>query len=531
MKTLHASPIKAVRPLAGMARIRPRPACKPRLAAAARARTWLAAIALLALSAWQATAFAGDPYMIDPAFPWQGFNANHFGVSLTAPNQSNAGKKIATLSDGTLVVASLVKKLDGSQTNPYWNIGLTRYDPVSGLALPWPNRTPAYAGIMPWDIVCPNEPSARFSWIQDIKVIDGRILVVANRAYEQDESDIDVRVVVFGEDGSFKSTNTVFGTGAAEYVGGMETYQTVTSVGQQIVRTNHVVVAAIRSGNPPRPLFRRYELTAAGMLEDRTGVVNLNTHYCANTQLDCQPAGVALGAQALQDVHPKIYVLNRVHEAGRGYFSVTRVNQNGVADSTWYGRLVGGNAASSIVANAIAVRTTGPEEQVYVASNRHRSCRDGMEIDSLDNDGDLHHYIDVGGSDNTNPGACALLSSSFSTALAIDGDRLALVGFDERYGGMGAPEPDVDATLSIVDIGNAGLTLQNHQVFGYEDATTRYAHSGAWGVVATGDGRFVLAGDGRYFATETDGSAGKTFSFILGLMPGDQIFASGFENQ
>lgn len=531
MKTLHASPIKAIRPLTGMGRIRPRPAGKSRLTTAAQARTWFATIALLALSAWQSIAFAADPYTIDPAFPWQGFNPNNFSVSATLPNQSSAGKKIATLSDGTLVAASLVKKLDGSQTNAYWNIGLTRYDPVSGLALPWPNLPPAYAGIKPWDIVYPNVSNARFSWIQDIKVIDGRILVVANRAYEQDESDVDVRVVVFGEDGSFKSNNTVFGTTAAEYVGGMEVYQTVTNVGQQIVRTNHVVVAATKSGNPPRPLFRRYELTAAGTLEDKTGVVNLNTHYCANTQLDCQPAGVALGAQVLQDVPPKIYVLNRVFEAGTGYFSVTRVNQNGVADATWDSRRVRGNAASSIVANAIAVRTAGAEEQIYVASNRTHSCRDGMEIDSLTSTGVIDQYIDVGGSDESNPTICAMLSTSYSTALAIDGDRLALAGFDERLGPIGATETDVDATLSIVDISNAGLTLQNKQVFGYEDATTRYAHSGAWGVVATSGGRFVLAGDGRYFATETDGSAGKTFSFILGLMPNDRIFASGFEAQ
>lgn len=92
------------------------------------------AVVLLLVSAMPSKALPVDTYAPDSAFPWHGFNPNAFGVSLSPPHQSNLGQKIAKLSDGTLV-ASLVKKLDGSQDNGLWNLGLTRYDSITGYAL------------------------------------------------------------------------------------------------------------------------------------------------------------------------------------------------------------------------------------------------------------------------------------------------------------------------------------------------------------------------------------------------------------
>ena len=490
----------------------------------ARTRGLLAGIALLALLTWQAVAFAADPYVADPAFPWQGFNANAFGVPLTGPNQSNAGRKVAKLADGKLVVASLVKKLDGSQANGLWNLGLTRYDPETGLALPWSNRDAAYSGIKPWDIVYPNTAAAGYNWIQSVKVLDGHILVAVNRQFSG--SDVDVYVLVFGEDGSFQSSTGIFTTSAAEHVGGMDAYQTLTSVGVQIIRTNTVVVAATKLGSPSRPLFRRLELNANGSLTDKTGVVALNTHYCADTTRDCEPAGVALGVQLLQSTSPYIYVLNRVFESGIGYFTVTRVNANGTADASWSGQRIYGIGDASLWAEAIAVRPGFQNDEIFVASERKLSCRNGIEVDRLDQHGENTSWASVGGSDSSNPTFCLLLSRSYPNALAIDGDRLALAGFDATSPLL-LGEENVDAALSILDIRGDALKLQNKQVFSYAD-DERLAHSGAWDVLPTGRGRFVLAGDGRHFASEIDGSAGKTFSFLLGVRP-DRLFGDGFD--
>jgi hypothetical protein len=510
----------------------PDPLARPAAAAVRlRASRWLAFVALLALAAWQAPVFAGDPYVIDPAFPWHGFNPNNFAVSATLPNQSSAGKKIARLSDGTLVVASLVKKLDGTQVNSLWNIGLTRYDPVSGLALPWPNRTPAYNGLRPWDIVFPNSATAKVGWIQSVKVLDGNILVAIN--WHHSSSDIDVRVLVFGEDGSYKSDFLAFGALVAEYVGGMDVYQTTSSNGPEIIRTNAVVVAATKAGSPPRSVFKRLELNANGTLTDKTGVVALDTHYCAATTRDCEPAGVAAGSQLLMSMAPKIYVLNRVFESGKGYFMVTRVSANGVADPSWSGQRIGGIAGTSLWAEAIAVRSLftpqGLQDEIFVASERTRTCRNGMEVDRLGNTGANTHWTDVGGSDLADPSLCIALSttSSYPTSLALDGDRLALAGFDVTHQLFGA-EDDVDVAFTILDVSNGGLSLQNKQVFPYGDGITRFAHSGAWGVTPTDGGNFALAGDARYFLTEADGSASKTTSFLLGVMPDDRIFSDDF---
>lgn len=495
---------------------------------APRMRRWLVGFALVVLSAWQATAFASDPYAPDLDFPWQGFNPNAFGVSLTTANQSSAGKKIARLSDGTLVVASLVKKLDGSQTNGLWNVGITRYDPVTGLALAWPNRDAAYSGIKPWDVLYPNTATATFGWIQSVKVLNGYILVAVNNQFTA--NDVDTRVLVFGEDGSFKSYAAAFTSTANEYVGGMEAYQVVTSNGTQIIVSNVVIVVATKAGSPARPVFKRFELNASGILTDKTGVVALNTHYCGNTTIDCEPAGIALSDQILQSVAPSIYVLNRVIESNKKYFTVTRVSANGVASSSWTGYRIGSVNNKDLWAESIAVRSSfGQGDTVFVASELTRQCRNGIEVDRLTDSGVNNGWIDLGGSETSDPTICVAVggSSSYPTALAISDNRLALAGFDVwQTGVIGTGEDDVDVALTIFDIGT-GLKLQNKQLFPYEDDTARYAHSGAWGVIPTSNGRFVLAGDGRYPATATDGSAGKTFSFVLGVRP-DRIFGDTF---
>lgn len=474
------------------------------------------AVVLLLVSAMPSKALPVDTYAPDPAFPWHGFNPNAFGVSLSPPHQSNLGQKIAKLSDGTLV-ASLVKKLDGSQDNGLWNLGLTRYDSITGYALAWPNRTAPYLGVKPWDIVYPNTASVRFNQIQSLEVIDGRILVAISEQFV----DTYVKVLVFGEDGSLKKASAPFSWPIAQHRLRMAAYQTDATIGNQIIRTTQVVMTSTRATDS-RPFFMRFKLDAGGALIDETGMVTLTAHDCAISLAYCEPVDMSLGTQQQANVPPKIYILNRViHSTGIG-FQVTRIEASGVADPSWNGQTFSWHS-QDVLPVAMAVRNSVDADDIYLLTEMVSRCRNAALIAVLDDAGEWRSSVLFGGSDESNPAACATIPNWLWTSMALDGDRLTLAGFVEGNGNAGQ-----DMSLAIFNT-QGGLALENGlQVFGYEDNTQRYGHCRAWDVIAGAAGHFILAGDIRNLASEPDGLAGKIFSAILGLRP-ERIFRDGLE--
>lgn len=502
-----------------------------------------------AAAAWQpaaVTSLAEDPYSADPAFAAGRFIEDAFAGDSNVPNTYFEGKKIVRLGNGDLVVAALVRKPDGSQNNGYANIGLVRYDASGTQRQTWSNPTPAYAHFNGQYVIYPNSSTANFSWIQDIKAIDGKILVAANLNFGGSD-DVDTTILVFGEDGSFKTADRVFGTGRAEYVGGMEVYKPAAlSSKPQVLVVATDAARESQGGGIGRPLFRRYSLEAGGTLTDETGVVALNTHWCDNPGRDCRPAGIALGWRGLVGT-PSIYVVNRYYQPAADQpgwsVAVTRIDANGVADTSWpgewwYARDGGGAGAHRNWPVALAVRTSGLgvpaspyRDEVFVVSEIDRSCGAGILVNRFDHDGAVSPARIFGGSTATTP-ICNTLGrpADYPIDVTLSGNRLAVAGFGKHGSIIPGGEDSYDAFVAVLDASTGGAPpLLDLHDYAFPIGGPRQRHSGFWGIASTSAGRFVVAGDVRFTNAAATPAAlrGKTRVAVLGIAP-DRIFGSGF---
>lgn len=493
------------------------------------------------------TSLDSDPYWTDPAFHGGEYIEDAFYSNQNAPNNYFSGRKVVRLSNGDLVTAALVKNPNGNQTNGRWNIGLVRYDAAGSARLAWPNGG-AYAHANGEYIVFPKTDTANYSWIQDIRAIDGRILVAVNLDFGGTD-DIDTAVIVFGEDGSFQSNTRVFGSSMAEYVGGMEVYGTVGGEPQVLV----VATQAPREsagGGIGRPMFGRWTLEASGALTPEAGPMTLATHWCDDPGRDCRPAGIALGFRGIGV--PSIYVLNRYYQTAADQpgwsYAVTRIGSNGTPDPAWPGLwwyLTDGGVPGAHYnwATAISIRTTGlglPEspyrDSVFIASEIGRSCGNGMFVSKHD-----HDYNPVGqtifGGSTASAALCQALGEpvDWPMDMHLSGNRLAVVGYGKTsplaIPGEPVPEDRVDAFVAVLDAASAAPNLLDFKDYRYPIGGTRDRHSAFWGLTSTTAGRFVAVGTNRFRDDDDVPSTlrGKTSVAILGIAP-DRIFGDGFEN-
>lgn len=486
-----------------------------------------------------------DPYMTDPAYNSGLFYRDDFGINITQANQSSAAKRVVRLSDGSLVVAALVKNPAGNQSNGRWNVGLVRYSANGSQRMAWSNPNPDHAHFNNEYVVYPKTPGINYQAIRDIKAIAGHIVVFIENRFNGGD-DVDALVVVFGEDGRHKSTTSAFQTSSADFAGGLAVYSPAL-IGQ----LPHVVaVGGVQQGSGiQRPYFSRFEMNTDGTLTRRVGPKQLNTHFCDNTSRDCRPAGIALGWRGFNGA-PAIYVINRYyHQASSddsGWaMAVTKVDQNGDADSGWPGlwwylRDPETPLPRSNWAMGIAVRTTGLgtpispyRDQVYVLSEIKRRCGNGAAVIRFNHSYEPEAWQIVGGSSATNP-MCAASGQpvDYPQDIAISGNRLAVVG----YGGTlpltlpGQPpaERRIDGWVAMANISGTGVALSELRDFTYPIGETRTHHSGLLGIVPVSDGRFVVTGDGRYPSSAAENLRGKQFMITAGIAP-DRIFGNGFQ--
>lgn len=497
---------------------------------------------------WTPAAVAGltdEPYSADPGFHGGEYIEDAFFANQNGATNYFDGKKVVRLGNGDIVAAALVKNPNGNQTNGLWNIGLVRYDAAGAQRLAWSNAgTYAHAGGQ--YVVFPKTDTANYSWIQDIKAIDGKILVAVNLNFGGSD-DIDTQILVFGEDGSFKDEERAFGSGAAEYVGGMEVYQPA-----QISSKPQVLVVATSAprdsagGGIGRPQFRRYSLEAGGALTDETGVLALNTHWCADVGRDCRPAGIALGFRGFLNT-PSIYVVNRYYQPAADQpgwsVAVTKIDPNGSADSSWpgnwwYQREDGTPGAHRNWPVAIAVRTSGLglpvspyRDSVFVISETDRPCGNGILALRFEYDGSLSPGRIFGGS-NASGALCTAIGrpTDWPVDVALSGDRLAVAGFGRTHSIVIGGEASTNAFVAILDTTNAGApALLDLRDYTYPIRGARERHSGFWGITPTENGRFVAVGDSRFRTADSvpESLRGKTSVALLGIAP-DRIFGNGF---
>lgn len=486
-----------------------------------------------------AVAQAQVPYAADPAFANGQYILDDFWSNPTADNNYFEGKKVARLSNGDIVVAALVKNPNANQTNGYWNIGLVRYNAAGTERVLWPNGG-SYSHVDGNYIVYPKSNTATFTRIRGLEVSGDNILVATNLVVGSDE---DSYVLVFGTDGSFKSSTPVFNTTANEYIGGMA----VSSIYAPSLTTSVVLVGhRFSAGVGFRPLFRRFTLGSNGSLTAATDIVNLNTHWCADTTRDCAPIDIALGDRILTP--PAIYVVSRgvntSFTPAQVCMTVTRVSSNGTADASWpsnYCDTFDDGTGTTIKANtpvAIAVSTTGQgtvaspyRDSVFVAAEIERQCRNGVLVQRFN-----HDYLTAGSTVfGGTPGICgAVKTTDYPTDMVLSGGKLAVVGFNRSQ--LLNFDPNYTGWVAFLDAsGSSNVPLLDHTDYPMPGGAN-YRDTALQGIVPTGNDKFIVTGDGRYpnDSSVPESLRGKNAVATLGIAPagggGPAIFSDGFES-
>jgi len=500
------------------------------------------------------TPFDANSYVADPAFNSGKYIENDFGGSISSPQGYFLGRKVARLDNGDIVVAAMIKNPGGNQTNGFWNLGLAKYS-AAGSRKCWTSPGAygggqgdcIYSSATPW-IVYPKSDTAYISWVQDIKVIDDFILVSVNRNFNG-TTDIDTHVYVFNTAGQYLSTASVFNTSTYnEMIGGMEVYH----IGFGATATTQVVVTATqfwRDGSQsPKPIFRRYTLGSNGVMTAETGTVVLNYgSNCDDTSESCEAKGIALGYPLLigASIHPAIFIaVAKKHASGEYDIVILKVDQYGVADANWLTpwRNISDGGNKNDVPFGIAVKSYGGTlpgstrvHDVYVAANSSRACKPGIGLlrASTSNNGASSDKIIFGGSPTIIAAACVFASADYANGLTMQDDKIAIAGMRVFTplcpGGSNCPEAVVDSTFALVD---DNLAVKSFEKYDFDIGATRSKHSGMYGVVGTGDGKFVMTGDSRYTSDAVLPSwRGKQKVALLGLAPpvDDTIFENGFD--
>lgn len=470
-----------------------------------------------------------DPFAADRSFNGGQFYTDGFATSPASTPGNHfyyEGKKVARLGNGDVVVAALAKSPTGTQSNGLWNIGLVRYD-AGGQRVTWSGVQPEYAHHNGEYVIYPKTDTATLTSIDDIKAIGDKIVVLATKRFAGSETDYDTQLYVFEDSGFYLTQIAPFGTSQSTELGGaLATYRT--PAGDYLM-----VVGTTFASGWGRGVFRRYLFGASGYSTE-TGIVPLNTSACWNTAMQCHAHALATSSSLLATAVPRVYVAYafRVDANDDWDLAVSRIDVNGVGSPSWDPNNVhwntsdGGDLRNSPV--GMAVRMTGLglpnnpfRDEIYVAQEISRRCRPGAAVTKFDHDGVPTGTVRFGGS-NLEGVLCTTLdpASDYPRAIAINGARLAMIGFTEddgRYNG----------TLAILD---TDLTLRDFRDFSYPIGGPRQRESGLWGLVANGDGTFTATGDARWPNSDpvVIGLRGRTQA-ITARFASDRIFGNGLQ--
>ncbi len=186
----------------------------------------------------------------------------------------------------------------------------------------------------------------------------------------------------------------------------------------------------------------------------------------------------------------------------------------------------------------------GTRDDIYLLADKTRNCKNGMVVKAYRKDAPTTWEKVIGGLEASPCGVQQFtVRGIWPNALALQDGRLAAVG-NGYVQPLGCPscEDTVDGAIAVLDATNGDLISPsapsgNPQPLYYSytnTSGTRVRHSGFYGVVGAGSGRFTVAGDTRF--PETHGNAsyrGKmTYASLRVLESGDSdtIFADGFES-
>ncbi|MEO7323443.1 MAG: hypothetical protein ABIW82_01295 [Dokdonella sp.] len=490
-----------------------------------------------------ATASASDPFAYDSSFYGgspidDGFN----GIT----NEGYYAQKLVRLADGDVVVAGLVPTYQGhSQGNGQYNLGLVRYG-SNGERVSWSHPTSIYAHFNDIYLILP-AANGHYTAIRDIKEIGSYIYVLAD--YQVSATNTDVYILAFGLDGSLVGNYAAFTTSVYETGGGLIGYaypncpgvtpcNAVIAVATYLTDAGRTIITAKRflvGGGPPPGFVPNGTLsvdTTFGPYHNGANDYALPNFGCAAGS-NCSIRAVGVAAVRTTTGTPTLYIGGeRLYQDQDRDPVVVAVDGNSgnlisnFADSGFSIHPFDLADHSNDVSIGIAAGTQGDRstDEIYMLSKVEVICHSsvGIGVLKLDGNGALVNSFWAGGQHafgGDNSGACTGGGEADTpSALALDGNRLAIVGTRRLSASPGAFEPLL-ATLSTTDGAVTDFRVQPPL---RQDGTPWSPGNGWNDVVASGNGTFTATGAliDQFLSPPIFGTA---------RLRSDRIFANGFE--
>ncbi len=519
--------------------------------------TLLACAALLATGTSHA-----DRYIPDPIWREGQIAPDAFSGSFA---NNYVGRKMVRLPDGDVVVAGTVPPLSGDAA--FGAIGLARYKADGTGRRAWTNPG-AHGHFGNQYVTLPGDDFVRIAAVVDVFHYGDQLYVLADiqrylfagigQPYAF--GGYGSAVYVFGTDGSFKDSHIAdidpnnTGNTRGVWGGGVAVTMYATQPGS--IGTFLFYIGRKKVGSVERIVFRRFSVAATGVLTAQTGAIHPGIPECP-ASIHCSAFGIALGGAIDINGTPRVYITGARYQECPGAICMSgwraylqRLDPTSGSPVGAFQNLTDGRGRALAV-NARAL----DQDDVYVLSERDRSCKNGMVVSARRKNAPTLWEKVVGGS-SAEGVQCSTgyLSGNFRqdipTAIALQGDRLAVAGYGIAPGGLcvpgqPCPEDRIDGSIFVftatgseisppVNYGNGWQPLY----YSYTDTPggPRVRHSVFHDIVGSGNDTFTVAGYVRY--PETHGIAGyrgkmqyATLRVVeqAGGSGGDEIFVDGFE--
>ncbi len=403
-----------------------------------------------------------DPFLLDGRFRNGQIYTDRFGAN-NGDSTDKYAHKVVRLSNGDVVMVGLVPKL-GATANPAYgigyNIGLVRYN-AEGVKQKWAHAWPEYTDSTKSYYVVPNKDvfssTGSYSSIDDVKEHNGRIYVLARRYHSETNHTTDVIVLSFDVDSSPWDFYPVFWSSQySEWGVGMHFYNS-----GGLNRLTVVVGRTVSRG--------KYETWMERIVVDGNGSFNVDTSFGDNGILNVSPPSCDRCKPVAMDgsfIHPGVTYIagNNMTDSINQDGYLIKLDKNGAMDTSfsnagfryiWFSGPVNIMKATDAV-NDIVVGTnmSGSADDIYVLATVENKCNTSSagvakftylgEPDMTFGAANGQLLFGGGGSD---PPDCVAFTSTTPRAMAVNKNRLAIVGYSTLnfLGHWGGP------SFSVVD--------------------------------------------------------------------------------
>jgi hypothetical protein len=485
-------------------------------------------LAALLASFIETPAFASldnDPFVYDPSFNYGLVLEDRFASTTTASYL--LGQRLARAANGDIVAAGIVPAAYQSSP-PANNLGLVRYG-SHGERLAWSAPSSQYAFYEDRYINYPNSTSGNVGWVEDLKIVGGRIYALTDSA----AGSRDVRIAIFTDGGAFIDDMPAFTTGLDEVGAALipYTYPTFDGNGNPITQQMLIAVATYAT-SIGRQIITMKRFVVSPL--DGSLTVDLSFGVSNNGAMDQPLPDSFCDAMAARDTtsSPTLYLTGTVLTSGsesdafvaaiNGYDG-SMAATFGHGDGIYVNYLSGSSRGVSL---AVAPAVDAANDVVYLAANTAESCGQKGGVTKLraevilpEGTMTLPDFFwgdggtrDIGG----NPGSCGNVYT-YLTHVVLDGDRLAFSGYENVVSTI--PDP----LFSVVRVSDGVLTE-----FARAGFTPVRGDGTPWGGAVFSD--IVAMGGGRYATTGClyDASASDAVLFGTAQLVADRIFGDGF---